>query len=175
MLHAPFFGWINDLSAPDPLIFITVFGLLDWPAPNFLMIGIWPVLMGFTMWLQFRLNPTPMEPIQAKIMMFLPIVFTFILAPFPAGLVIYWTWNNMLSITQQWIIMRRMGVAVGFGRKAPAPAAASNPAMALPKRGGGPRQTAKGGSRKWKERPEWPKRAPAGSSSRRKKRRQKRR
>jgi YidC/Oxa1 family membrane protein insertase len=74
-------------------------------------------MMGFTMWLQFKLNPTPPEPIQAKIMMFLPVIFTFILASFPAGLVIYWTWNNCLSIAQQWIIMRRMGVKIGTGGK----------------------------------------------------------
>ena len=117
MRHAPFFGWITDLSAPDPYSVFTVFGLFDYALPSWLIIGPWPLLMGISMWLQFKLNPTPPEPIQAKIMMFLPIVFTFILAPFPAGLVIYWTWNNILSITQQWFIMHRMGVKVSFGGK----------------------------------------------------------
>ncbi len=110
MRHAPFFGWINDLSAPDPMTFITVFGLLDWPAPEFLLIGIWPLLFGATMWLQMKLNPQPMEPMQQKILMALPIVFLFLFARFPAGLVVYWTWNNVLSIGQQWLIMRRMGI-----------------------------------------------------------------
>ena len=110
MRHAPFFGWIDDLSAPDPLTFITGFGLLDWPAPEFLLVGIWPLIFGATMWLQMKLNPQPMEPIQQKIMMALPIIFLFLFARFPAGLVVYWTWNNVLSIGQQWLIMRRMGI-----------------------------------------------------------------
>jgi len=110
MRHAPFFLWIDDLSAPDPLTFITVFGLLDWPAPDFLLIGIWPILFAATMLLQMKLNPQPVEPLQQKIMMFLPIVFLFMFARFPAGLVVYWTWNNVLSIAQQWLIMRRMGI-----------------------------------------------------------------
>ena len=110
MRHAPFFGWIHDLSAPDPMTFITVFGLLDWPAPEFLLVGIWPLIFGATMWLQMKLNPQPMEPIQQKIMMALPIIFLFLFARFPAGLVVYWTWNNVLSIGQQWLIMRRMGI-----------------------------------------------------------------
>jgi len=115
MRHAPFFGWIHDLSAPDPLGLFTAFGLIPWDVPEMLMvvnIGIWPLIMGITMFLQQKLNPTPTDPIQAKIFMFMPIVFTFILAPFPAGLVIYWAWNNLLSITQQWVIMRRMGVSI---------------------------------------------------------------
>ena len=110
MRHAPFFGWIDDLSAPDPLTFITAFGFLDWPAPEFLLVGIWPLVFGATMWLQMKLNPQPMEPIQQKIMMALPIIFLFLFARFPAGLVVYWTWNNVLSIGQQWLIMRRMGI-----------------------------------------------------------------
>ena len=110
MRHAPFFGWINDLSAPDPMTFITGFGLLDWPVPEFLLVGIWPIIFGATMWLQMKLNPQPMEPIQQKIMMALPIIFLFLFARFPAGLVVYWTWNNVLSIGQQWLIMRRMGI-----------------------------------------------------------------
>ena len=110
MRHAPFFGWIDDLSAPDPMTFITGFGLLDWPVPEFLLVGIWPLIFGATMWLQMKLNPQPMEPIQQKIMMALPIIFLFLFARFPAGLVVYWTWNNVLSIGQQWLIMRRMGI-----------------------------------------------------------------
>ena len=110
MRHAPFFGWIDDLSAPDPMTFITGFGLLEWPVPEFLLVGIWPLIFGATMWLQMKLNPQPMEPIQQKIMMALPIIFLFLFARFPAGLVVYWTWNNVLSIGQQWLIMRRMGI-----------------------------------------------------------------
>ena len=110
MRHAPFFGWIQDLSAPDPMTFITGFGLVDWPAPEFLMIGIWPIVFAATMLLQMKLNPQPIEPLQQKIMMFLPLLFLFMFARFPAGLVVYWTWNNVLSIAQQWLIMRRMGI-----------------------------------------------------------------
>ena len=112
MRHQPFFGWVQDLSAPDGLTFITGFGLFPWDAPGFLLIGVWPILMGLTMWLQMKLNPQSPDPIQAKIFAFMPIVFTFILAPFPAGLVIYWTWNNILSITQQWVIMRKEGITI---------------------------------------------------------------
>jgi YidC/Oxa1 family membrane protein insertase len=115
MRHAPFFGWIHDLSAPDPLGLLTAFGLIQWDVPSsiaFLNIGIWPIIMGGTMFLQQKLNPTPADPIQAKIFLFMPLIFTFILAPFPAGLVIYWAWNNILSIAQQWVIMKRMGVKI---------------------------------------------------------------
>ena len=111
MRHAPFFGWIHDLSARDPSNVFNPFGIIPLEYPDFLHIGLWPLLMGFSMWLQFRLNPQPTEPMMAKIFMIMPIFFTFILAPFPAGLVIYWTWNNLLSIAQQWIIMRRHGIA----------------------------------------------------------------
>ncbi|HYZ25997.1 MAG TPA: membrane protein insertase YidC [Geminicoccaceae bacterium] len=111
MRHAPFFGWIQDLSAPDPTSFFNLFGLLPFDPPTFLMIGIWPLLMGATMLLQTKLNPQPADPVQAKVMMFLPVMFIFLFATFPAGLVIYWTWNNVLSIGQQWVIMRRMGVS----------------------------------------------------------------
>ena len=110
MRHAPFFGWIQDLSAPDPTTIFNMFGLLPWTPPEFLMIGIWPLIMGVSMYLQQKLNPQPADPIQAKIFLFMPIMFTFLLARFPAGLVIYWAWNNTLSILQQWVIMRRMGV-----------------------------------------------------------------
>ncbi len=113
MRHAPFFGWVQDLSAPDPTSIFNLFGLLPFDPPSFLMIGIWPLLMGVTMFLQFKLNPQPADPIQAKVMMFLPLMFIFLFATFPAGLVIYWTWNNVLSIAQQWLIMKRMGVKMG--------------------------------------------------------------
>lgn len=115
MRHAPFFGWIQDLSAPDPTSWINLFGLLPFDVPNLgplliLSIGIWPILMGISMWLQFKLNPAPPDPIQAKIFGFMPLIFTFMLGQFAAGLVIYWTWNNLLSIAQQWAIMKRHGV-----------------------------------------------------------------
>ncbi len=110
MRHAPFFGWIQDLSAPDPTTVFNAFGLIPWQPPELLMIGLWPLIMGITMFLQQKLNPQPPDPLQAKIFMFLPVVFTIMLARFPAGLVIYWTWNNILSILQQWVIMRKMGV-----------------------------------------------------------------
>ncbi|NJM33719.1 MAG: membrane protein insertase YidC, partial [Rhodomicrobium sp.] len=121
--HAPFFGWIQDLSAPDPTTIFNLFGLIPWSPPEFLIIGIWPLLMGVTMFIQMKLNPTPTDPIQQKIFTWMPVLFTFLLAPFSAGLVIYWTWNNALSILQQWVIMRRQGVEVnllenmGFSRK----------------------------------------------------------
>jgi YidC/Oxa1 family membrane protein insertase len=111
MRHAPFFGWIQDLSAPDPTSIFNLFGLIPWGPPAFLMIGVWPLLMGATMFLQQKLNPQPADPIQARVMMLLPAMFIFLFATFPAGLVIYWTWNNVLSIGQQWTIMKRMGVS----------------------------------------------------------------
>lgn len=119
MRHAPFFGWIEDLSAPDPLGLMTGFGLIDWEIPALLAllnIGLWPIIMGFTMWFQQKLNPPPADPIQQRIFGLMPIFFTFILGGFPAGLVIYWAWNNSLSILQQYVIMRRMGVAIGGGK-----------------------------------------------------------
>ena len=112
MRHAPFFGWIQDLSAPDPTTIFNLFGLIPWGPPDFLMIGVWPLIMGISMFLQQKLNPQPADPLQAKIFLFMPIMFTFLLARFPAGLVVYWAWNNSLSILQQWIIMRRMGVKI---------------------------------------------------------------
>jgi YidC/Oxa1 family membrane protein insertase len=112
MRHAPFFGWIRDLSAPDPTSLFNLFGLLPYDVPHFLMIGVWPLIMGVTMFLQMRMNPTPPDPTQAMIFTWMPIVFTFMLAAFPAGLVIYWAWNNTLSITQQAVIMKRHGVKI---------------------------------------------------------------
>ena len=108
MRHAPFFGWIHDLAAPDPTSFANLFGLLPFDAPSFLQIGIWPLLMGATMVIQQRMNPQPADPTQAKVMMIMPIMFTYLFASFPAGLVVYWTWNNLLSMAQQWFITKRM-------------------------------------------------------------------
>ena len=107
MRHAHFFGWIKDLSAPDPTSIFNLFGLIPWTPPTFLLIGIWPILMGLTMYLQQKINPPPPDPIQAKIFMILPFVFTFLLATFPAGMVIYWTFNNILSIAQQMVILKK--------------------------------------------------------------------
>ncbi len=106
--HAPFYGWVKDLSAPDPTTIFNLFGLFSFMPPSFLMIGAWPLLMALTMYLQQKLNPAPPDPLQAKIMSFLPLMFLFLFATFPAGLVIYWTWNNVLSIGQQWIIMKKI-------------------------------------------------------------------
>ena len=111
MYHAPFYGWIHDLSAPDPMGILILFGIIPWDVPDFLSIiniGILPIFMGFTMWLQQKLNPAPTDPTQAKIFAFLPFVFTFILAGFAAGLVLYWSVNNILSIAQQWVIQRKI-------------------------------------------------------------------
>jgi YidC/Oxa1 family membrane protein insertase len=105
MRHAPFFGWIHDLSAPDPTSLFNLFGLIPFDPPSFLMIGILPILMGATMIIQQKLNPQPVDPTQAKMMMFMPIFFTYIFASFPSGLVLYWTFSNVLSIIQQKIIM----------------------------------------------------------------------
>jgi YidC/Oxa1 family membrane protein insertase len=116
MRGAPFYGWIHDLSVPDPTSFVNLFGLLPYTVPHIpalasvLNIGLWPMIMGVTMFLQQKLNPPPADPVSAKMFTFLPLFFTWMLAQFPAGLVIYWTWNNLLSIAQQWVIMRRAGV-----------------------------------------------------------------
>ena len=107
MRHQPFFGWIKDLSAQDPTSLFNMFGLIPWDPPSFMVIGVWPILMGMTMWLQKKLNPAPTDPIQAKIFMFFPLFLTIILASFPSGLVVYWTVNNILTIAQQWVIMKK--------------------------------------------------------------------
>jgi YidC/Oxa1 family membrane protein insertase len=112
MRHAPFFGWIQDLSSPDPTTIFNLFGLIPFDPPAFLMIGVWPLVMGITMFLQMRMNPTPPDPTQAMIFTWMPVIFTFMLATFPAGLVIYWAWNNTLSILQQGVIMKRQGVKI---------------------------------------------------------------
>jgi YidC/Oxa1 family membrane protein insertase len=118
MRHAPFFGWIQDLAAQDPTNIFTLFGLIPWNPTampiigGLLHLGVWPLIMGITMWVQMRLNPPPPDPTQAAIFNWMPVVFTFMLGTFPAGLVIYWSWNNFLSILQQYFIMKRHGVDV---------------------------------------------------------------
>lgn len=118
MRHAPFFGWIRDLAAPDPTSIFNLFGLLPYnpgavPVLGpFLMLGVWPILMGITMWLQMKMNPEPPDPVQKQVFAWMPVIFTFMLGSFPAGLVIYWAWNNLLSVTQQAFIMRRNGVKI---------------------------------------------------------------
>jgi YidC/Oxa1 family membrane protein insertase len=118
MRHAPFFGWIKDLSAPDPTNVFTLFGLIPIDPTtlpvfgHFLHLGAWAIVMGITMWIQMKLNPAPPDPTQQMIFNWMPIVFTFMLASFPAGLVIYWAWNNSLSVTQQSIIMHKNGAKI---------------------------------------------------------------
>jgi len=112
--HAPFFGWIHDLSAPDPTSLFNLFGLIPWTPPHMLMIGVWPIIMGITMWLQMRLNPAPPDPVQASLFNWMPVMFTFMLGSFPVGLVIYWAWSNTLSVLQQSFIMKRHGVDIDF-------------------------------------------------------------
>jgi YidC/Oxa1 family membrane protein insertase len=119
MRHAPFYGWIKDLSAPDPTTIFNLFGLIPFDpmvlGPHlgpYLMLGVWPIIMGITMWIQMKLNPTPPDPTQKMIFDWMPLIFTFMLASFPAGLVIYWAWNNLLSVLQQSFIMRKNGVKV---------------------------------------------------------------
>jgi YidC/Oxa1 family membrane protein insertase len=146
MRHAPFFGWIQDLSAPDPTSLFNLFGLIPFDPHTlpligaFAAIGVWPLIMGVTMFVQMRLNPTPADPAQQVIFTWMPLIFTFMLASFPAGLVIYWAWNNTLSVTQQYIIMRRAGVQVDllgnitstFKRPAKPAELAAKPADTLP-------------------------------------------
>jgi len=118
MRHAPFFGWIHDLSAPDPTNMFNLFGLLPFDPTvlpvigAFLHIGVWPLIMGVTMWVQMKLNPAPPDPTQKMIFDWMPIIFTFMLASFSAGLVIYWAWNNTLSVIQQSVIMRKNGAKI---------------------------------------------------------------
>ncbi len=121
MRHAPFYGWIHDLSAPDPTSLLNLFGLIPYnphtalPAFfSYVSIGAWPIIYGITQWMQTKLNPPPPDPVQAKMFAFMPLIFTFMFATFPAGLVIYYAWNNLLSVAQQWYIMRREGVDVSF-------------------------------------------------------------
>jgi YidC/Oxa1 family membrane protein insertase len=137
MRQAPFFGWIHDLSAIDPTNVFNLFGLIPFDPTvisPFLHLGLWPLFMGFTMWAQQKMNPPPPDPTQAKLFQFMPIIFTFMLARFPAGLVIYWSWNNLLTIGQQWLIMRQTRLSrPGLGRMNPS---VDKSAKALPKGGG---------------------------------------
>ncbi|HEY8246872.1 MAG TPA: membrane protein insertase YidC, partial [Hyphomicrobium sp.] len=118
MRHAPFFGWIKDLSAPDPTSLFNLFGLLPYDPSSvpvighFLMLGVWPLVMGITMWLQMQLNPQQPDPVQQQIFNWMPVLFTFLLASFPAGLVIYWAWSNVLSLAQQYYIMKKQGAEI---------------------------------------------------------------
>jgi YidC/Oxa1 family membrane protein insertase len=118
MRHAPFYGWIHDLSSADPTNVFTLFGLIPWNLSalpvlgGFLLLGAWPLIMGVTMWVQMKLNPAPPDPTQQVIFNWMPIIFTFMLAHFPAGLVIYWAWNNTLSVIQQSVIMHRNGAKI---------------------------------------------------------------
>jgi YidC/Oxa1 family membrane protein insertase len=118
MRHAPFFGWIRDLSAPDPTNVFTLFGLIPWDPTalpvfgHFLALGIWPLVMGVSMFFQMKMNPEPADPVQKSMFAWMPVIFTFMLGTFPAGLVIYWTWNNTLTVLQQYYIMTKAGVKV---------------------------------------------------------------
>jgi YidC/Oxa1 family membrane protein insertase len=118
MRHAPFFGWIRDLSAPDPTNIFTLFGLIPWNPTtlpvfgHFLALGIWPLIMGVSMFFQMKMNPEPADPVQKQMFSWMPVIFTFMLGTFPAGLVIYWTWNNTLTVLQQYYIMTKAGVKV---------------------------------------------------------------
>jgi YidC/Oxa1 family membrane protein insertase len=118
MRQAPFFGWIKDLSAPDPTNVFTLFGLLPFDPTvlpvfgHFLALGIWPLIMGVSMFVQMKMNPEPADPVQKTMFAWMPVIFTFMLGSFPSGLVIYWTCNNTLSVLQQYVIMRRAGVKV---------------------------------------------------------------
>ena len=118
MRHAPFYGWIKDLSAPDPTTVFNLFGLIPWDPSHvpilgaYMMVGAWPLIMGVTMWAQMKLNPPPPDPAQKMIFDWMPVIFTFMLASFSAGLVIYWAWNNTLSVLQQSVIMRRHGAKI---------------------------------------------------------------
>jgi YidC/Oxa1 family membrane protein insertase len=118
MRHAPFYGWIKDLSAQDPTNIFNLFGLIPYDPTilpvlgPYLHMGIWPLIMGVTMWVQMKLNPAPPDPTQKMIFDWMPIIFTFMLASFPAGLVIYWAWNNLLSVIQQAIIMKKNGAKI---------------------------------------------------------------
>jgi YidC/Oxa1 family membrane protein insertase len=118
MRHAPFFGWIRDLSAPDPTNVFTLFGLIPWNPTalpvfgHFLALGIWPLVMGVSMFFQMKMNPEPADPVQKQMFSWMPVIFTFMLGTFPAGLVIYWTWNNTLTVLQQYYIMSKAGVKV---------------------------------------------------------------
>jgi YidC/Oxa1 family membrane protein insertase len=142
MRHAPFFGWIQDLSAKDPTAITNLFGLAPWGVPELgplevINIGILPIIMGITMYMQQMLNPQPADPTQAKIFKFLPVIFTFLLAQFPAGLVLYWTWNNLLTAAQQYLIMKRAGDKPGAKSATPPAKAKKSEGGAKPGGGNG--------------------------------------
>lgn len=120
MRHAPFFGWIKDMSAPDPLSVATLFGHIHWDPPQLINIGVWPIIMGLTLFMQQRMQPPAQDPTQARILSFMPVMMTLLMAHFPAGLVIYWSWSNTLSIIQQYVLMRHEGVEVHFFRRSAA-------------------------------------------------------
>ena len=136
MRHAPFFGWIKDLAAPDPTNMFNLFGLLPFTPPSMLHLGIWPILMGITMFVQMKMNPEPPDPVQKMMFTWMPVFFTFLLGSFPAGLVIYWAWNNLLSVMQQGYIMKKHGAKIElfdnlkgmFRKKPPAATAVAAPA-----------------------------------------------
>jgi YidC/Oxa1 family membrane protein insertase len=140
MRHAPFFGWIRDLAAPDPTNLFTLFGLLPFTPPEMLHLGVWPLIMGVTMWVQMKMNPAAPDPVQQQVFSWMPVIFTFMLGSFPAGLVIYWAWNNTLSVLQQYTIMKRNGVKVElwdnvrsvFARKPPGPTPAKDAPKSAP-------------------------------------------
>ena len=118
MRHAPFFGWIKDLSSADPTNMFNLFGALPFDPTQipvvgpYLHIGVWPLIMGVSMFIQMKMNPEPTDPVQKSMFAWMPVIFTFMLGSFPVGLVIYWTWNNLLSVTQQYFIMKKQGVKV---------------------------------------------------------------
>ena len=112
MRQAPFYGWIHDLSAPDPTSVFNLFGVLPFTPPHMLMLGAWPLIMGVTMFVQMKMNPEPPDPAQKMMFTWMPLIFTFMLASFPAGLVIYWSWNNTLSVLQQGFIMKKHGAKI---------------------------------------------------------------
>ncbi|MDX3806929.1 MAG: membrane protein insertase YidC, partial [Bosea sp. (in: a-proteobacteria)] len=136
MRHAPFFGWIHDLAAPDPTNLFNLFGLIPYTPPAMLHLGLWPIIMGITMFIQMKMNPEPPDPVQKMMFTWMPVFFTFLLGSFPAGLVIYWSWNNLLSVTQQGFIMKKNGVKIElfdnirrmFGKGPPADPAPTAPA-----------------------------------------------
>jgi YidC/Oxa1 family membrane protein insertase len=112
MRHAPFYGWIHDLSAPDPTSVFGLFGLIPFELPHFLTIGVWPILMGMSLFALQKMSPPPPDPTQAKVLLWMPVLMTFTMGQVPSGLAIYWTWNNFLTMLQQAVIMRRMGVPI---------------------------------------------------------------
>jgi YidC/Oxa1 family membrane protein insertase len=120
MRHQPFALWLKDLSAPDPLTPVNLFGYLPWDPPGFLALGVLPILLGVTMWLQFKLNPPPADPVQQQVFAFMPWVLMFVMAPFAAGLQLYWTVNNILTILQQkWLYSRHPGMKEAAAATAP--------------------------------------------------------